>query len=128
MPSKSTWIVKRIFIALLLFGVNSVFAQRAVTGKILNKTGNQPISGASIRIKGSNTGTQTNDEGTFTLNVPKNNSVLQISVVGFENLEVPLNGRTALGTISLNPTATTLNEIVVTGYTTQRKKDITGSV
>jgi TonB-linked SusC/RagA family outer membrane protein len=115
-------------VALLLLGLNSVYAQQTVTGKIINKTGNQAISGASIKVKGSNVGTQTNDEGTFTLNVPKNNSVLQISVVGFENVEVPVNGRASLGTLSLNPTASTLNEIVVTGYTTQRKKDITGSV
>ncbi|HLL43352.1 MAG TPA: TonB-dependent receptor plug domain-containing protein, partial [Segetibacter sp.] len=128
MPSKSTWIVKPIMVALLLLGLNSVYAQQTVTGKIINKTGNQAISGASIKVKGSNVGTQTNDEGTFTLNVPKNNSVLQISVVGFENVEVPVNGRASLGTLSLNPTASTLNEIVVTGYTTQRKKDITGSV
>lgn len=128
MPSKFTWIVKRLIIALLLLGLNSVYAQQTVTGKIINKTGNVPISGASIKVRGSNVGTQTGDDGSFSLNVPKNNSVLQISVVGFENVEVPVNGRSSLGTLSLNPTASTLNEIVVTGYTTQRKKDITGSV
>ena len=117
MPSKSPWIVKRFIVALLLLGFNSVYAQNTITGKIVNKTGNQPISGASIRVRGSNVGTQTNDDGNFSLNVPKNNSVLQISVVGFENIEVPVNGRASLGTISLNPTASTLNEIVVTGYT-----------
>lgn len=128
MSSFSTWIAKRIMIALLLFGFTSAFAQKTITGKIINKTGSQPISGASIRVKGSNTGTQTRDDGTFSLNVPKNNSVLQISVVGFENIDVPVNGRASIGTLSLNPTTSTLNEIVVTGYTTQRKKDITGSV
>ena len=128
MPSKFTWIVKRSIIALLLFVSISGYAQKTITGRILNKTGNQPISGASIRVKGSNTGTQTSDDGTFSLSIPKSNSVLQISVVGFENVEVPVNGRASLGTLSLNPTTSTLNEIVVTGYTAQRKKDITGSV
>src|SRR4051812_625224 len=128
MPLHPSRIVKRFFIALLLFGLNSVYAQQTITGKIINKTGNAPISGASIKVKGSNVGTQTNDAGTFSINVPKNNSVLEISVVGFENMEIPVNGRASLGTLSLNPTASTLNEIVVTGYTTQRKKDITGSV
>lgn len=128
MPSTFTRIVKRTMIALLLLTFNAVFAQKTITGKILNKTGNQPISGASIKVRGSNVGTQTNDAGTFTLNVPKDNSVLQISVVGFENIEVPVNGRASVGTLSLNATSSTLNEIVVTGYTTQRKKDITGSV
>lgn len=128
MPSKSTWIVKRMIVALLLLVFNSIYAQKTITGKIINKTGNQAISGASIKVRGSNVGTQTADDGSFSINVPKNNSVLQISVVGFENVEVPVNGRTTLGTLSLNATASTLNEIVVTGYTTQRKKDITGSV
>ena len=128
MPSNSNWLVKPVLTCVLLLLFHSVFSQKTVTGKILSKTGNQPISGASIRIKGTNTGTQTSDQGTFSLIIPKNNSVLQISVVGFENIEVPVNGRASVGTVSLNATSSTLNEIVVTGYTTQRKKDITGSV
>jgi TonB-linked SusC/RagA family outer membrane protein len=128
MSFKSTLMVKPVMLALLLLVFNSIFAQKTITGKVLNKTGSAPISGASIRVIGTNVGTQTNDDGTFSLNVPKDNSVLQISVVGFDNIDVPVNGRASIGTLSLNPTASTLNEVVVTGYTAQKRKEITGAV
>jgi TonB-linked SusC/RagA family outer membrane protein len=106
----------------------AVFAQQTVTGKITSKADLQPIPGATVQVKGTKTGTQTASDGSFSIKIPQNNSVLVISVVGFEKLEVPVEGRTELGNVSLTSANLALNEIVVTGYSSQRKKDITGSV
>src|ERR1043165_10041300 len=100
MPLKSIGIARSIFSILLLFGFNCVFAQKTVTGSVINRKDNQAIGGASVTIKGSTTGTQTSDAGKFTLNV-KDNSVIVVSAVGFETTEIPVAGKTDLGTVSL---------------------------
>jgi TonB-linked SusC/RagA family outer membrane protein len=104
-----------------------LLAQKTVTGKVTNKTDNQPIPGASVQVRGTNIGTQTNTEGNFTINVPDDNSVLTVSVIGYEPVEMPVAGKTSFN-LSLTQSTSVLNEVLVTGYTAQRKKDITGSV
>ncbi|MEO7316304.1 MAG: SusC/RagA family TonB-linked outer membrane protein, partial [Ginsengibacter sp.] len=121
----------KLLVGLLLLFVflsSSVIAQKNVTGRVINKATNDPVQGASVGVKGTKTGTSTNQEGLFNLQVPSNASVLVISSVGFETTEFPIAGKTALGDILLNIQSGSLNEIVVTGYTSQLKKDITGSV
>ncbi|SEL96707.1 TonB-dependent receptor [Parapedobacter koreensis] len=100
--------------------------QRSITGSV---TGGQevPLEGASVNIKGSQVGTTTNREGRFTLNVPNANVTLVISYIGYLSQEVSLNGRTTVEVV-LQPDDTELEEIVVVGYGTVRRKDLTGSV
>ncbi|MEP7144879.1 MAG: TonB-dependent receptor, partial [Ferruginibacter sp.] len=111
-----------------IFFSNSIFAQKTVSGRILNDNDRQPIPDATIQIKGTKTGTSTNRDGIFSINVLRDNNVLVITVVGFERMEIPVSGRSSIGDISLKAVAGNLNEVIVTGYSTQRKKDITGAV
>lgn len=129
MPFKTNSLTKSSYIAfvLLLLGY-TVFAQRDVSGKVVNVTENQPIAGATIQVKGTQTLTQSQVDGRFSIRVPNDNSTLIITVVGFDVTEIAVAGRSNIGDVSLSPTSASLNEVVVTGYTTQRKKDITGSV
>lgn len=118
----------RLFLAagFLLF-FNALFAQKTVSGKVSDATTGLPVVGTTVAVRGSNTATQTNTEGNFTITVPSANSRLIISSVGYDPQDVSLNGQSNL-TVSLKVATSSLNEVVVTGYTSQRKKDITGAV
>lgn len=105
----------------------ATFAQKTVTGKVVNSVDNQPIAGASVQVKGSTIGTQTNEQGEFSIDVPSENSILVFSVIGYSLVEMPVAGQTNLS-VSMVATSSELSEVVVTGYSTQLKKDITGSV
>ena len=106
---------------------SSLFAQKRVSGKVFSSKDNLPINGASVVVKGTNTGVATANDGSFTINVPTGRNTLVISYVGFSNFEADVSSKTdVLVTLQENPSS--LNEIVVTGYTTQKKKDITGAV
>jgi TonB-linked SusC/RagA family outer membrane protein len=112
-----------LLVSLLLCTV--AFAQRTVTGKVVGPD-NLPISGATVAVKGSNTATSTIADGSFSISVPSDRSTLVISYVGYDVLEVAA-GTGALNVI-LKERTSSLSEVVVTGYTSQAKKDITGSV
>ncbi len=129
MLSKTNELAKCICISLLLLllGYNAL-AQKTVTGKVINNSDKQPIADATVQVKGTSTATQTKSDGSFSITVPQDNSVLVVTVVGFERIEIPVLGKTSLGDIPLTSTSASLNEVVVTGYTAQRKKDITGAV
>jgi TonB-dependent starch-binding outer membrane protein SusC len=101
-------------------------AQKTISGVV---TGNdlKPIVGASITVKGTSVGTSTNNEGSYSIAVPAGKNAIVVSSVGYETREFDVTDSTSLN-ISLNPTTSNLNEIVVVGYTSQRKKDITGAV
>ncbi|RFM28468.1 SusC/RagA family TonB-linked outer membrane protein [Deminuibacter soli] len=114
-----------ILALLLLLGTN-VFAQKSITGRVLGPD-RKPVQGASVSVKGATTGTQTDADGNFRINAASD-ATLVISFVGFASQEIAVNNSQSVGTISLSQLATSLNEIVVTGYSSQKKKDLTGSV
>ena len=130
MPKQTHELAKRscIALSLILFASAVLAQQHIVSGKVVNKNDNQPIPGATIQIKRTKVATQTSTDGSFTIDVPGGKGTLVISAIGFESLEIPLGGVADLGTISLTNSASTLNDVFVTGYTSQRKRDITGSV
>ena len=114
------------FILLLLGNFLSAQAQKTVTGTVFSADDNQPLPGASIIIKGTSTGTVSDFNGKFTLNVDNENTTLLVSFIGFKNQEVqasqqPLN-------IYLEPDIASLDEVVVVGYGTLKKSDIVSSV
>ena len=112
---------------LLLLPATTILAQQmTISGKVTDSN-NQPITGATVSVKGSNVATQTNAEGSFSIIVPNAKTVLVVSSIGFEPKELPVGNNTTL-TVSLKTTTSNLNEVVITGYTAQRKKDITGAV
>ena len=99
--------------------------QFQVSGTVVDATG-MPLPGATVLEKGTSNGTQTNFDGEFTLVVAED-ATLVISFVGFATQEVPLNGQTGIQ-IVLQEDAAALDEVVVVGYGTQKKSDLTGSV
>jgi TonB-linked SusC/RagA family outer membrane protein len=108
---------------LLSFGVQ---AQVRITGRITSSDDRLPIPGATIKIKGTAKGTLTDVNGSYSLEAAANN-VLVISFVGYTSREVTVGTQTSIS-LALIPDNNNLNEIVVTGYTSQRKKDLTGAV
>ncbi len=115
-------------VLMFLFAAQHVLAQgRVVTGKVTDNKDGSPVPNASIQIKGTNRGTSTDVAGLFRIAVDDNNAVLVITSVGFSRLEVPVGTQTDLA-IGLSASGGNLNEVVVVGYGTQRKKDLTGAV
>ncbi|HZX58900.1 MAG TPA: TonB-dependent receptor plug domain-containing protein, partial [Mucilaginibacter sp.] len=107
--------------------INSAFAQTAtVKGKVTDASTSETLVGVSVTVKGTTTGTQTDVNGGFSLSAPSN-ATLVFSYLGYTSLEVPLNGQTLL-VVKLQPASNALNEVVVVGYGTQKKIDVTGSI
>jgi TonB-dependent starch-binding outer membrane protein SusC len=108
-----------------LIVVSSSDAEQDITisGKVTNEN-NEPLSGVSITVKGKTTGTTTDANGNFKLSAPEN-TVLIISYIGYTTQELPASGEM---NIKLAPSSKTMDQVVVVGYGTQRKKDITGAV
>ena len=105
---------------------NSPFAFIKVKGRIVSPTG-QPLEGVSVVVKGTNIGTTTNGNGEFSLNVPDAKSVLLITYVGYQDQEAMVGTNTFFN-IELKATVNQLNDVVVVGYGTVKKSDLTGSV
>ena len=99
---------------------------KTVTGKVLDDKG-AAVSGASILVKGSTTGTSTDATGAFKLNVPSAATTLVISYVGYATQEVAIPSSNSIS-IALVPQNQSLTDVVVVGYGTARKKDVTGAV
>ncbi len=91
-----------------------------IRGKVTDKTTGQPLAGVSIQIKGTTTGTSTDANGAFSINVP-DDAILVITSVGYERIEVPVNGQTNIN-ISLEPSITGLHEVVVTALGIKRQE------
>jgi TonB-linked SusC/RagA family outer membrane protein len=119
----------RLFFGLLAFlGTFAAQAQtRQVSGRVLNAGDKTPLPGVSVLLKGTTNGATTNTDGAFDLNVPADGGTLVFSFVGFESVEQPI-GSSASFNVQLKEQSQDLNEVVVVGYGTQRKRDITGSV
>jgi len=103
----------------------AAFAQKTVTGKVSGPDG-APIVGATVAVKGSNVATTTGSDGTFSIVAPSATSTLVISYVGYEVIERSAGASDF--NIGLKAATNNLNEVVVTGYTSQAKKSITGAV
>ncbi len=104
----------------------TAMAQSRITGKVIGSDDNQPIIGASVHVKGTKVGSMTNLEGVFAIDA-KQGDILVVTYIGYAVKEVPVTSQNNYN-ISLSPSLNSLEEIVVTGYSTERKKDITGSV
>ncbi len=100
--------------------------KKIVKGHITNEKGD-PISGASILVKGTNTGVNTDAKGDFSISVA-NNATLVISYVGYDLREYKISGATSVVNVQLLQVNKELDQVVVVGYGTQRKRDVTGAV
>ena len=113
---------------MLIFCVSITWAQsKKVTGKVVSSD-NKPLSRATILLKKSKVATTTDQDGTFSISVPSNvTATLVITYIGYELKEVDVTNATNVA-VTLTDNTTGLNAVVVTGYSSQRKKDITGAV
>jgi TonB-dependent starch-binding outer membrane protein SusC len=105
---------------------SSANIEQTVSGKIQDDKG-VPLPGASIVIKGTTKGVNTNAKGEYTINVPSSQSILVITFIGFNPQEVLVGNRTSINLV-LTEDLKTLSEVVVVGYGSQKKKDLTGSI
>lgn len=111
----------------LLLTANIGWAQeRVVSGKVTSSEDGSPLPGVNILEKGTNNGTATDTDGNFKVSV-KDNSVLVFSFIGYATQEIAVGAQSVIN-VSLQLDVTALSEIVVVGYGTQEKKDLTGSV
>ena len=113
------------FAALLPLAHPAAALDVRISGKVTDAVTGEDVVGAAIRVKGTTTGTATDANGTFTLTVP-DQATLVVSSVGYEQTEVVVAGRTELN-ITLKPSTSELQQVVVVGYGTQRKVDVTGA-
>ena len=120
---KAKTLVFLLFMLGLPFGM--VAQNITVRGEVRDAS-KDPIIGASVQVKGTSLGTVTDLEGNFSLVAPSN-ATLVVTYVGYERKEVHVDGRTHL-TITLLEDAKALDEVVVVGYGTARKSDVTGSI
>ena len=114
-----------LLLFLYLFFTVIIFAQQKITGVVIG-VNNLPLSGANVTLKGSRNATTTNADGVFVVNA-KPEDALIISFVGYDPREIAVGAATSLK-VSLALSANDLDEVVVTGYTAQRIKEISGSV
>lgn len=100
---------------------------RTIKGRITDSENGAPLPGVNVIVKGTSQGTSSGSEGDFEINVSDNNAVLVFSFVGYEKLEVPVGDRTRVD-VTLKVDSKSMDEVVVIGYGTVRKSDLTGSV
>src|SRR5215218_5456053 len=117
-----------IFMLLLIAGIPAAFAQnRNITGKITDANG-RPVVGATVTATGTQTATQTNSDGVFSLSVPNSVNRLQISSVGFATQDVSITGNGNIS-VALQPSTTQMAEVVVTALGVERnRRSLTASV
>ena len=123
--------LQRKFKKTFLFSVfalvcNVLHAQTTVQGKVTDNS-NQPLTGVSIILKGTSNGTTTNATGNFSINVPNQQAVLVFSYIGYPTQEITVGDRTTID-LQLTPIPGQLNEVVVTGYGTQKRKEVTAAI
>ncbi len=115
------------FIILVLICQVSFAQTKVITGKVTDSKDGSGVPGATVSVKGTKNATQTTADGSFSLSVPSGTTTLVISSVGFGTQEISIEGKVSID-VSLVVTNTTLNEVVVTGYGTVKRKDLTGSI
>lgn len=113
-------------LVVLAEGVSDVPMPQEIKGRVVDADG-KPIPGASIVVRGTKTGTAADATGNFSLTVP-DNAVLVISAVGYNSQEIPVTGRTGFDIQMVSSSGSGLNEVVVIGYGTASRRDLTGSI
>src|SRR5690625_1350122 len=101
--------------------------QETVRGRVLDAQDETPLPGVNVVIQGTSTGTVTDLDGMYELNVPSNDIVLIYSYIGYISQEISIEGRNSVDVL-LEPGVDELGELVVVGYGEQRRRDLTGSI
>ncbi len=121
-------IQKLILPVLLVFFTAEAMAQtKVVSGRVTDAAGSG-LPGVTVAARGTNIATSTGNDGTFSLTVPANTTTLVFSSVGYASQEFSIGANTDNVTVSLQAAAGNLSEVVVIGYGTARRRDVTGSI
>lgn len=121
------WKVIPAVLLLFLLSLASFAQDMRISGRVLDTESNNGLPGVNVLLKGTTKGVTTDANGGYTITVPGKESVLVFSFVGFIRQEVKAGNRNSIS-VNLTADATSLQEVVVTGYAAQQRKDITGSV
>ena len=124
-----TYLFKKVFQTLLLVFVIGTCANAQTTqisGRVTANQSDTAVAGASIKVKGTNIGAAAGDNGNFIINA-KPNATLIITAIGYVTQEVAVNNQTSIN-IHLATDVSTLQQLVVVGYGTQKRKDVTGAI
>ncbi len=111
----------------LLFSLAANAQSKTVTGKVVDQETKQPLADVSVSVKGSGNTVVSNSQGVFSIIVPSGDAVLEITYVGYTAKAIKVGTQNSL-TVTMSSANKQLNDVVVVGYGTQRKKDVTGSV
>lgn len=120
-------LVYKIFEDNLVVITSKSIQQKKVTGKVTDSQTGDPLPGVNILVEGTSIGTASDVDGKYSIEIPQENAVLVFSFVGYSSEKVPFAGQATVN-VSLVPDIQSLDEVVVVGYGTQKKSDITGSV
>jgi len=118
---------KLLFITMLLISMMGYSQQYEIKGKVIDATTGLPLTGVNIALKNSKVGTQTDFDGNFTYSKIPSGSKVVFSYIGYTSFEVVVTKDQTL-TVNLKENKNTLDEVVVVGYTSKKKKDVTGAV
>lgn len=119
---------KKVILILLLFSVSSaLLAQKRITGIVQDAETSEPIPGANVSLKGTTVGTITDFEGNYAITVPSEETVLVFSFIGYKTQEITVGSLSTIN-VQLEIETQGLDEVVVVGYGTMKKSDVTGSV
>jgi TonB-linked outer membrane protein, SusC/RagA family/TonB-dependent outer membrane receptor, SusC/RagA subfamily, signature region len=116
---------RSVLFVLLLLANLSLIAQQSVTG-VVRDAGGQPMSGVTVVVQGTSVGTLTGVDGKYSLTVPAGGTTLQFSFIGFTPMDVAISGRSVVD-VTLTEAVTGLDEVVVVGYGSLKKKLVTGA-
>ncbi len=117
----------KLLILLLIFVPIGLLAQVQITGTVTSADDGMPLPGASVVVKGTTTGTTTDFDGIYTLDDVPSDAILVFSYIGFLRAEVPVNGQSTIN-LAMQADAQQLDEVILTGYATERKADLTGAI
>ncbi|MDR0793142.1 MAG: carboxypeptidase-like regulatory domain-containing protein, partial [Chitinophagaceae bacterium] len=122
--------MKKIFILLILFVALFHYAnaqQKHIVKGVIKDSKEAPVANVTIKVKGTTIATISANDGTFTINVQGNSPILRFSAIGYADAEVNVGAENYFN-VTLQETSENLNEVVVVGYGTTKKKDLTGAV
>src|SRR5690349_2433301 len=116
-----------VAVMLMLYSTVALAQDRTVTGRVTSTEDGTAIPGVNVLLKGTSTGTSTDADGNYSLSVPSSGGSLIFSFIGLQSQEIVIGDRNTVD-ISLALDATQLSEVVVVGYGTQSKRDLSGSI
>ncbi len=115
-----------LLFVIFLYAALPSFAQKKVQGKVTGPDG-KPVFGATVSVKGTSVSTTTSEDGSYSITVPGNSSVLEVTYVGNQTEELNVSDKT-IADVTMKIQSSNLDEVVVIGYGTAKRKDLTGSV